>query len=193
MVSFKSHSIKNGSCKERRYLLIVLLVSLLFLLRPYFLSISIKNEKRILVEGGKEFGVANTKLLTICHTLFYAACLTEAILKRAGFDALSAIGFILLLFSMAMLYWVIQLLDPIWTVKLMLVKNHRFVDHWLFQTVKHPNYFLNILPELVGLALLCHATYSFSLLFPLYAFILYRRIREENRLFQEVIIPNGKI
>lgn len=171
--------------------MIVLLVSLLFLLRLYFLSISIKNEKRILAEGGKEFGVANTKLLTICHILFYAACLTEAILTRAGIDALSAIGLILLLFSMAMLYWVIQLLGPIWTVKLMLVKNLRFVDHWLFQTVKHPNYFLNILPELMGLALLCLARISFCLLFPLYAFILFRRIREENRLLQEVIIPNS--
>lgn len=171
--------------------MIVLLVSLLFFLRLYFLSISIKNEKRILAEGGKEFGVANTKLLTICHILFYAACLTEAILTRAGIDALSAIGLILLLFSMAMLYWVIQLLGPIWTVKLMLVKNHRFVDHWLFQTVKHPNYFLNILPELMGLALLCHARISFCLLFPLYAFTLFRRIREENRLLQEVIIPNS--
>ena len=94
---------------------------------------------------------------------------------------------------MAALYWVIQLLGPIWTVKLMLVKNHRFVDHWLFQTVKHPNYFLNILPELIGLALLCHATYSFCLLFPLYVLILNRRIREENKLLQEVLIPNGQM
>ena len=173
--------------------MIVLLVSLLFLLRLFFLSISIKNEKRILAEGGKEYGVANTKLLTISHILFYAACLIEAVIKNVAFDTLSALGLIFLIFSMAMLYLVILLLGPIWTVKLMLVKNHRFVDHWLFQTVKHPNYFLNILPELIGLALLCHATYSFCLLFPLYVLILYRRIREENRLLQEVIIPNGKI
>ena len=165
----------------------------LFLLRLFFLKISIKNEKRILADGGKEYGVANTKLLTICHILFYAACLTEAIVKKASFDAVSAIGLALLVFAMAMLYWVIQLLGPIWTVKLMLVKNHHFVDHWLFQTIKHPNYFLNILPELIGLALLCHATYSFCLLFPLYVLILNRRIREENKLLQEVIIPNGKM
>ena len=172
--------------------MIVTLMIALFLLRLFFLKISIKNEKRILADGGKEYGVANTKLLTICHILFYAACLTEAIVKKASFDAVSAIGLALLVFAMAMLYWVIQLLGPIWTVKLMLVKNHHFVDHWLFQTIKHPNYFLNILPELIGLALLCHASLSFSLLFPPYLFILYRRIREENRLLQEVIIPNGR-
>lgn len=62
--------------------MIVTLMIALFLLRLFFLKISIKNEKRILADGGKEYGVANTKLLTICHILFYAACLTEAIVKK---------------------------------------------------------------------------------------------------------------
>ncbi len=92
---------------------------------------------------------------------------------------------------MFMLYVVTQLLGEIWTVKLMLVKNHKFVDHWLFRYVKHPNYFLNIVPELIGLALLCHSLISFCILFPLYAVVLYNRIKEEEKLLKEVIIPNG--
>ncbi len=42
------------------------------------------------------------------------------------------------------------------------------IHHWLFQTVRHPNIFLIIIPELVGLALLCHAKYSLIFLSNLY-------------------------
>lgn len=75
----------------------------------------------------------------------------------------------------------------------MLVNNHKYVDHPLFRIVKHPNYFLNILPELVGLALVSHAYVTFIFIFPVYAVILYQRIAEEEKLLQEVIIPNGRM
>ena len=168
-----------------------LIVLAVFVFRLVFLKISMKNEKAILANGGREYGVQNTKYITILHILFYLSCFAEAPIRQVRFDALSAIGFGLLLFSMFMLYVVTQLLGEIWTVKLMLVKNHKFVDHWLFRYVKHPNYFLNIVPELIGLALLCHALISFCILFPLYAVVLYNRIKEEEKLLKEVIIPNG--
>ncbi len=181
------------SVKIQEGFMVVFLVICIFLVRIYFLKISIKNEKRILKNGGSEFGVQNTKLLTVVHILFYLSCLVEAVVRHAKFDTLSSLGLIFLLFSMGMLFWVTRLLGDIWTVKLMLVKDHRFVDHWLFRVVKHPNYFLNIIPELIGLALLCHATYSFLILFPVYMVILYRRIHEENNLLKTVIIPNGTV
>ncbi len=173
--------------------MVALIVVGVFLLRLVFLKISLRNEKQILKDGGKEYGVQNTKLLTVIHILFYLSCLVESLWKQQQFDWISSIGLLLLVFSMSMLYWVTRILGDIWTVKLMLVKDHKFIDHWLFRFIKHPNYFLNILPELVGLALLCHATYSFCLLAPIYAFILYKRIAEENKLLKEVIIPNGII
>ena len=160
-----------------------LIVLAVFIFRLVFLKISMKNEKAILANGGREYGVQNTKYITILHILFYLSCFAEATIRQVRFDALSAIGFGLLLFSMFMLYVVTQLLGEIW--------NHKFVDHWLFRYVKHPNYFLNIVPELIGLALLCHALISFCILFPLYAVVLYNRIKEEEKLLKEVIIPNG--
>ena len=90
-----------------------------------------------------------------------------------------------------MLYTVTRLLKDIWTVKLMILKDHKFVNHWLFVNVKHPNYFLNILPELAGLALLCHALYTALVISPLYIFVMYIRIKEEEKLLKEIIIPNG--
>lgn len=172
---------------------IVAIVLLVFLLRLVFLKLSIKNEKRILADGGKEFGIQNTKYITVLHILFYFCCLIEAIVTKPSFDVMSSVGLLLLTFSMVMLYVVTRLLGDIWTVKLMLVNNHQFVDHWLFRVVKHPNYYLNILPELFGLALLCHAKWTMILLYPLYLLVLYRRIQEENKLLAEVIIPNSKM
>ena len=53
------------------------------------------------------------------------------------------------------------------------------------------NYFLNILPELTGLALFCHALYTALVISPLYIFVMYVRIKEEEKLLKEIIIPNG--
>ncbi|TVX32052.1 hypothetical protein AZJ41_04535, partial [Streptococcus pneumoniae] len=57
----------------------------------------------------------------------------------------------------------------------------------------HPNYFLIILTEPVGLPLLIHSYVTFIFMFPVYAIILYYRIAEEEKLLQEVIIPNGRM
>lgn len=168
-----------------------LIVLVVFIFRLVFLKRSIKNEKAILANGGREYGVQNTKYITILHILFYLSCFAEATIRQVHFDTLGVMGLGLLIFAMFMLYVVTKLLGEIWTVKLMLVKNHQFVDHWLFRYVKHPNYFLNIIPELIGLALLCHALLSFYILFPFYIIVLYNRIKEEEQLLREVIIPNG--
>lgn len=63
-----------------------------FVLRLYFLKISLRNEQRILANGGSEYGVQNTKLLTVVHIVFYLSCLSEAVLKQASFDGLSVLG-----------------------------------------------------------------------------------------------------
>ncbi|EAO77332.1 isoprenylcysteine carboxyl methyltransferase [Streptococcus agalactiae CCUG 47293] len=177
--------------KDTNMVLAIILVT--FLIRLIFLKRSIENEKRILSNGGQEFGVENTKRLTLAHIIFYLSCFVEAMVHKTNFDGMSMVGLVLLIFSMLMLMLVIHLLGDIWTVKLMLVNNHKFVDHFLFRTVKHPNYFLNILPELVGLALVSHAYVTFIFIFPVYAVILYQRIAEEEKLLQEVIIPNGRM
>lgn len=174
-------------------MLITVIVCLIFLARLLFLRLSLKNEANILKNGGREYGQKNTQVLTLLHILFYLSCLAEAILRGQNFDWISTIGLVFLAFSIWMLYFVTRILKGIWTVKLMLVKDHKFIEHWLFRLVKHPNYYLNIIPELLGLTLLCHSYISFSLLFPCYLVLLYRRIRQEDELLRTIIIPNGII
>ena len=170
---------------------IYLTVLFVFVIRLLFLKVSNKNEKAILENGGSEYGVKNSKMITILHIIFYFGSLAEAFVRKIRFDEISVIGIILLTFSMVMLYTVVKLLDGIWTVKLMVAKNHKFNNHWLFRTVKHPNYFLNIIPELIGIALICHSQYVSMVVMPLYAIVLYIRIKQENEVIRDIIKPNG--
>lgn len=170
--------------------IIILLV--VFIVRLVFLKHSMNNEKEILRTGGKEYGAQNTKMITVFHIFFYLGCLLEAVLNKSSFGLVSFIGLIIVLGSMAMLCVVVRLLGSIWTVKLMILEGHQFVDHWLFRKIKHPNYFLNIIPELIGLALLCHAKWTFMIIFPLYLLLLYRRIKEEDHLINTIILPNTR-
>ena len=57
---------------------------------------------------------------------------------------------------------------------------------FLFRTVRHPNYFLNIMPELVGVALLCNAWITLCIGFPLYLCLLIVRIRQEEDAMKEL-------
>ena len=112
-------------------------------------------------------------------------------MRKAEFDHISMVGFTFMIFSMFMLFTVTRLLKGIWTVKLMVAKNHKFNNHWLFRVVKHPNYFLNIIPELIGLVLLTHGFVTGTILGPLYLLVLYIRIKEENMVIRDILIPNG--
>ncbi|MBY5034749.1 hypothetical protein K6V78_06740 [Streptococcus gallolyticus] len=171
------------------YRLVIIIA--VFIIRLYYLRISKRNEARILAEGGVEYGQAVSKWITILHILFYLGCFLEACFGTSSFDGISLLGLVLLGCAMWMLHLVVHLLDGIWTVKLMIAKNHLYNPHWLFKTVKHPNYFLNILPELLGLVLLSHAWWTLMLVSPFYIYVLFLRIKEENHLIQTVLLQNG--
>ena len=148
------------------------------------MRVSKQNEARIVADGGREYGAFNSKLMAIVHVLIYFCALGEFYYLDRSVNLLTFIGMGLVVFSMYMLYMVSRLLSPIWTVKLMVAKNHQYVDHWLFRNIKHPNYFLNIVPELVGIILVCQAWYTARLLLPIYAIIMYIRIIEENKIIE---------
>lgn len=84
-----------------------------------------------------------------------------------------------------MLLVVSHLLGRLWTVKLMIARDHVLVTHPLFRWVRHPNYFLNILPELVGFALALHAWFTLVIGLAIYAVPLGIRIRQEERAMRE--------
>ncbi|MDO4691992.1 MAG: isoprenylcysteine carboxyl methyltransferase family protein [Porphyromonadaceae bacterium] len=151
-----------------------------FAVRLMTLAISIRNEKRLISLGAKQYGAKNSLLLTLAHTAYYIAALVEAYLRSSSLDATSWAGIGVMLFAYVMLFYVIYCLRDIWTVKVYIAPNHRIERSLLFRVVRHPNYFLNIIPELIGVALLCHSWYTLVVGLPIYCIILAKRIRIES-------------
>lgn len=152
------------------------------LFRIRVLLISKRNEQELLESGGKEYGKIVSKLLAILHTLFYFCALFEGIYKKVQFDSIGLIGTLIIVLSFFILIRVIQILGKYWTVKLIFADKHTLNTNWLFKHIKHPNYFLNIIPELIGVTLVFHAWYTLLILLMPYGVCLYLRIREENQL-----------
>lgn len=166
--------------------MILLAFILIFLIRLASLRISIRNEKNLIAEGAQQFGTGTSKLLSLAHIAYYFAALGESFARQAVFDAVSAAGLILTGCSLAVLFYVIRALGPIWTVKIYIRPNHQLNRSWLFRHVKHPNYFLNIVPELIGIGLLCHGWTTMTVGLPVYAVILACRIRQEHEAMKHL-------
>lgn len=140
-----------------------------------------QHAKQLKVDGAVEYGIKNSKFLAITHVLIYMSAAIEAFIRKDTFSLLNGIGLIILIIAYIMLFIVIKTLGHIWTLKLFILPNHPIITSGLYKVTKHPNYFLNIIPELIGVLLLTHATYTILLLVP-YAYFLIVRIRQEEKL-----------
>lgn len=157
-----------------------------FVLRLISLAVSIRNEKRLLKNGAKQYGKINSLLLTLAHIAYYFGALYEAYIKGVDFNTLSMAGVGVMAFAYGMLFYVIYKLRDVWTVKLYIAPNHRIERSFLFRSIRHPNYYLNIIPELIGVALLCNAWTTLCIGFPLYLCLLIVRIRQEEAAMKEL-------
>jgi isoprenylcysteine carboxyl methyltransferase (ICMT) family protein YpbQ len=160
--------------------LLVAFFVLAVLLRLGSLVVSKRNEARLRAAGAVEFGVGNTRLIAVLHTAYYLAAFGEGWWRGSDADALAFIGMALYGFAMLALACVIHELGPLWTIKVLLARDHVLKQGGLFRAVRHPNYFLNIIPELVGLALALKAWLVLAILLPCYLVALHRRIRIEE-------------
>jgi isoprenylcysteine carboxyl methyltransferase (ICMT) family protein YpbQ len=93
----------------------------------------------------------------------------------------------LLLYGLSVLAFVLvwRALHRLWTVKLFIASDHVLNQSVLFRWVRHPNYFLNIIPELCGLALIMGAWIVLVLGLPCYLLVLRVRIKQEEEVMQQ--------
>jgi isoprenylcysteine carboxyl methyltransferase (ICMT) family protein YpbQ len=156
-----------------------------FVFRLGTLAISVRNEKRMKAEGAREFGRANSLVLGILHTAIYVAAIGEGVWRGTRMDAVSVCGMVLYAIGAAGLVVVINTLGKFWSLKLLIAKDHVLITHPLFRVVRHPNYFVGILPELVGFCLALHAWVTLAVGMPLYMVSLGLRIRLEEKVMRQ--------
>ncbi|MBB6275311.1 isoprenylcysteine carboxyl methyltransferase family protein [Porphyromonas circumdentaria] len=160
---------------------IIITFFIFFFLRLVSLAYSIRNEKRIQKKGAVQYGKLNSLFLALAHIAFYFSSLYEAYALDKEFNTFSGWGFALMSFAYLILFYVIYKLKDVWTLKVYIVPNHRIEKSFLFRTVRHPNYYLNIIPELIGVAMLCNAWITLSVGLPVYIVLLVIRVRQEEK------------
>jgi isoprenylcysteine carboxyl methyltransferase (ICMT) family protein YpbQ len=112
-------------------------------------KISLVNERKLKSNNAKEYGKMNSKILNILHYVFFGGCITEAYIRKTQFDFYTIIGLILYVFAYIMLIYVIKELKGFWTNKVIIAEDHQLNTSFLYRYIKHPNYFFNLLPELI--------------------------------------------
>lgn len=153
-------------------------------LRLLSLAVSRRHERALLARGAREHGAGTSRALALLHVAFYLAAFAEGWARSPTPDALTAVGLVLYLGAMLALAWVVRELGDLWTVKLYLAPGHVLKRGGPFRSIRHPNYLLNLLPELVGLALVARAWWTLALLLPCYLACLALRIRQEEGMMR---------
>lgn len=151
-------------------------------------KVALVNERKLKSDKAKEYGKKNSIILNILHYLFFGGCIIEAYIRKTCFDNYTIIGIILYILSYIMLIYVIKELKGFWTTKLIVAENHQLNTSFLFKHIKHPNYFLNLIPELIGFALICKAKYVFIFVFPFYLITLIVRISIEQKIMKSKFV-----
>ena len=165
-------------------LLLTLFVGAL-LLRVGSVAVSKRNAKALKAHGAMEYGQSTSHLLAAAHTLFYGGALAEGLWRHTQPTRWTTVGLLLYSMSIMALLLVWRELRGLWTIKLIIASDHRLNQSALFRWVRHPNYFLNIIPELVGLALIMGAWIVLVVGLPLYLLVLRRRIVQEEQVMRE--------
>lgn len=155
-----------------------------FIFRLSTLLVSIRHETLLEQEGAVEYGRTNSNCLAVAHTLFYIAVLTEAMLRKPVFDTEAELGILLYTCGAIVLLAVMKILGPLWTVKLYISRNHVLNQHLIFRVFRHPNYYMAVIPELIGLAVGLHAFWTLGIGLVFYAIPLSNRITEETSVMR---------
>ncbi|WP_445682245.1 isoprenylcysteine carboxyl methyltransferase family protein [Radicibacter daui] len=167
---------------------IVVFIVLALIFRFSSLFISIRHEKALKGAGAQEFGAGNSKALAAMHILFYVAAITEGALMPGVWNTgLTVTGVVIYLLAALALVSVIRSLGALWTIKIIIAPGHHVVRSGLFRWVRHPNYFLNVLPELIGFAVALNAFTTLLVGIPLYLVPLIIRIRQEERVMRDQV------
>jgi isoprenylcysteine carboxyl methyltransferase (ICMT) family protein YpbQ len=164
---------------------LITFLALAFVWRIFTVVISSRHEAALRSSGAREYCRGTSVFLAVSHVSFYLAVVAEGSMVDKINRTTSILGICLYAFSALTLLWVMRSLGSLWTIKLIIAPEHRLVRSGLFRFVRHPNYFLSIIPELAGLALAAEAYRTLLIGLALYTIPLTLRIRQEERLMRE--------
>ena len=132
-----------------------------------------------------EFGKKNTVFLTLIVSFCYIVAFIEGWIRETKITNFSVFSLCLYSISIVFLVIVIKTLGKIWTIKLIILPNQKIIKNSLYRTIRHPNYFFNLLPEVLAIILLYQAWIFLAFSYPLFVFSIIIRIIQEEKIMRE--------
>jgi methyltransferase len=166
--------------------LYLIFLVLLYAERLVEVLVSRHHERRLLAEGGREFGRRHFGVMAAFHALFPAAAALEVWLAPRAFPG--ALGFTALAVALAaqgLRWWSVVSLQGAWTVKVVVSPRRAPVTRGPYRWLRHPNY-VAVVMEVLAVPLIHGAWVTAIVATAINAALLQIRIRRE----EEALGPN---
>ena len=144
------------------------------------LRVSRRNERILRAQGAVEPLDPVYRLMQWAYPGAFAAMAVEGAIagREPGPATLLGVGVFVL--GKVLKYWAIATLGVRWTYRVLVLPAVPLVDRGPYRLMQHPNY-VGVVGELVGMALLTGARWTGPLTTIFFGWLLWRRIRAENR------------
>ena len=142
--------------------------------------LSARHERALRSAGAIEPADDVYRWMQIAYPAAFLTMAFEAARRGVGFDHLFALGIAVFVLGKAIKYWAVATLGSRWTFRVLVPPSSSLITHGPYRYLRHPNY-VGVIGELVGLALAARATVSGAISVGLFAVLIARRIRVEER------------
>ena len=158
--------------------LIALAVALLLMLAE--LRVSKHNEQVLRNRGATEPPDPVYPTMRWAYPGMFVGMALEGALTRSPDVPMLVSGLVVFVVAKALKVWAIRSLGERWTYRVFVLPGSRLVTDGPYRWVRHPNY-IAVVGELVGFALITNARYTGGAALLIFAELLRRRIRAEER------------
>ena len=155
----------------------LVLIAYVFAQRIFELAVAQRNTKRLIKEGGEEFGRRGYPLFIALHTAWLVAIVALAV-PPAQPDPALLLPFVAV---QGLRYWALLTLGRWWTTRLISSPDFPRIRKGPYRLFAHPNYVVVVL-EIALVPLLLHELTVAIVFSILNAMLLFWRIRMENRV-----------
>jgi methyltransferase len=144
------------------------------------LALSRRNERLLVARGAVQPPDPVYNIMRWAYPGTFVAMAAEGAIVGRELDALALIGVTVLAAAKLLKFWAIATLGTRWTYRVLVIPGAPRITSGPYRWMRHPNY-AGVVGELLGMALMMAArlTGPISLLF--FSWLLYRRIRAEER------------
>jgi methyltransferase len=147
--------------------------------------IASRNSRALMEKGAIDVAPGILPVMVTLYALLFVGSFVEYFLFPKEVPVWWFLLFLALyVCAKALKYWAVSALGPYWTMKVLIIPGSKVVTSGPYRWIRHPNYDA-VLLEIAAIALAGKSWITFTLIFASFSFVLYHRIRSEERALAE--------